>query len=241
METPTGEIVDIGIEYERIRKRCYQCQRLTHDKENCPFNPSNRQAIATRGIKALNIPSHLIPKISKDDPMFGELTDDDVGIDIVSGKPKIAKAVLDEMRQYLSVVDLQEKKVRIERVRRSVWDLDGDSHGQKTMLRLEAPVKVTIDVNKGKGLVFNFEGSTNFPTTSAHKNIYVVSSRKSVAKHSQPGHSSSDSFATASQNENGSTGMLIGFVAGSSGTKPNHAKKRRIVPGFLSSLECGMA
>lgn len=105
VQTPTGEIVDIGIEYERIRKRCYQCQRLTHDKENCPFNPVNRQSVATGGIKITNIPCRLVPKISKDGPLFGVLTDDDVGIDTVSGKPKIAKAVLDEMRQYLSVAD----------------------------------------------------------------------------------------------------------------------------------------
>ncbi|KAG7543484.1 Reverse transcriptase domain [Arabidopsis thaliana x Arabidopsis arenosa] len=85
VELPTGEVVAIGIEYERIRKRCYQCLRLTHDKEHCPLNPSNRQAIATGRIKLASIiPSRLIPKISKDDPLFGVLTDDDVGIDTIS-------------------------------------------------------------------------------------------------------------------------------------------------------------
>lgn len=126
LQTPTGEVVDIGIEYERIRKRCYQSQRLTHDKERCPFNPSNRQVIATGGINsAALIPRRLIPKISKDNPLFGVLTDDDVGIDTITGRPKIAKDVLDEMRQFLSVIDPQEKLIRVEKVRRSVWNLDG--------------------------------------------------------------------------------------------------------------------
>lgn len=105
LQLHTGEVVDIGIEYERIRKRCYQCLRLTHDKERCPFNPLNRQPVATGGGNiGPAVPSRLIPKISKDDPLFGVLTDDDVGLDD-TGRPKIAKPVLDEMRQYLSVID----------------------------------------------------------------------------------------------------------------------------------------
>lgn len=43
-----------------------------------------------------------------------------MGIDSIYGKPKIAKAVLDEMHQYLSMIDPQERKVRVERVRRSI-------------------------------------------------------------------------------------------------------------------------
>ncbi|XP_020881896.1 uncharacterized protein At4g02000-like [Arabidopsis lyrata subsp. lyrata] len=39
VQTPNGSIVKIGIDYERIRKRCFQCQRLTHDKSKCPFIP----------------------------------------------------------------------------------------------------------------------------------------------------------------------------------------------------------
>ncbi|XP_023638859.1 uncharacterized protein At4g02000-like [Capsella rubella] len=53
LQIPSGEQVTIGVEYERIRRRCYQCQRLTHDKERCPLNPSNRQCIATVGGKVL--------------------------------------------------------------------------------------------------------------------------------------------------------------------------------------------
>ncbi|CAE6075255.1 unnamed protein product [Arabidopsis arenosa] len=64
LQLPTGEVVDIGIEYERIRRRCYHCKRLTHDKERCPLNPSHRQGIATGGSQAVTIiPSRLIPKI----------------------------------------------------------------------------------------------------------------------------------------------------------------------------------
>lgn len=227
LQLPTGELVDIGIEYERIRKRCYQCKRLTHDRERCPFNPSNRQVIATGGIKSASIiPSRLIPKISKDDPLFGVLTDDDVGIDPVSGKPKIVKAVLDEMRQYLSVIDPQEKKVRIERVRRSVWDLEGDRQGQETLLRLAAPTIFTTDVDKGKGLVFDFEQSSS-ATGNGEQLAVAIHSGKAMTRLSQPLHSVSATYATASQNDFGSTVHKASFSAGSSGTKSKVVKKRR--------------
>ncbi|KAG7593406.1 Reverse transcriptase domain [Arabidopsis thaliana x Arabidopsis arenosa] len=217
---PTGEVVSIGIEYERIRKRCYQCQRLTHDKESCPFNPSNRQKIATGGIKvAGTVPNRLIPKISKDDPLFGVLTNDDVGIDPISGRPKIAKEVLDEMRQYLSVVDPQEKKIRIARVRKSVWDLEKDPQGQKTLLRLEPPVQFTTDENKGKGLVMNFDHSVSSSKTGENRLALVPSTgqRQQV---------SSADYGTASEHTASSTASQAGFVTGPSGTSSKVTKKR---------------
>lgn len=220
VELPTGEVVSIGIEYERIRRRCYQCQRLTHDKDRCPFNPSNRHTGATGGIKVAGIiPSRLIPKISKDDPLFGVLTNDDVGIDPVSGRPKIAKAVLDEMRQYLSVVDPQEKKVRIERVRKSVWDLELDPQGQQTLLRLEAPTQFTTDENKGKGLVFDFNVAVSQQTSGKHKQLMVNGNGDSKL-------ASSVDYDTASENSVGSTALQASFKTGPSGTNPKVVKKR---------------
>lgn len=104
-ELQSGGFVIIGFEYERIRKRCFQCQMMTHDKKRCPSNPLNRKLIAMGGLK--DIPGICIPKISKDDPLFGNLTDDDVGIDDVTGCSKIVNDVLNEMRSYLSVQDRQ--------------------------------------------------------------------------------------------------------------------------------------
>lgn len=228
LQLPSGEIVDIGIEYERIRKRCYQCQRLTHDKERCPFNPSNRQVIATEGvISASHVPHRLIPRISKDDPLFGVLTDDDVGLDVNTGRPKIAKDVLDEMRQYLSVGDPADKKIHIERVRRSVWGLAGDPQGQKIFLRLEAPTKFTTNVDKDKGLVFDFEGATSTPVGENLMSTPLLSGKtKDRLTTAVP--SCSPTFTTASQNvQDSSTGFNGSFSATSSGTNPKLVKKRR--------------
>ncbi|KAG7572529.1 hypothetical protein ISN44_As09g008890 [Arabidopsis suecica] len=239
-----GQVTDVAFDplkprsrgYVRVRvlfdinrplKNCRDLQLPTGEIEHCPFNPVNRQAIATGGVKAANIiPSRLIPKISKDDPLFGVLTDDDVGIDLVSGKPKIAKEVLDEMRQYISVVDQQEKKVRIERVRKSVWGLENDIQGQKTLLRLEAPARITTDINKGKGLVFDFEHANN-TSTALPSSPRLASSPEKQDNMPITRQSSSTLFATASEDSCGSTVFRAGSQASPSGIKGKISKQRR--------------
>jgi len=32
-----GEMISVSFDFERIRKRCFLCQRLTHEKSVCPF------------------------------------------------------------------------------------------------------------------------------------------------------------------------------------------------------------
>ena len=85
------------------------------------------------------------------------IPEDQLRLDPLSGKPKIAKEVLEGMIMYLMVADAPEKIARIERIRKSLRDLENDPIGQKTMLRLEPLPTVTNDLDKGKGIVFNFE------------------------------------------------------------------------------------
>jgi len=35
VQLPTREMVTIPFDYERTRKHCFHCQRLTHDKNRC--------------------------------------------------------------------------------------------------------------------------------------------------------------------------------------------------------------
>jgi len=46
VQLPTGEIVIISFDYERIRKWCFQCQRLTHVKSRCSFKVSGSVTLA---------------------------------------------------------------------------------------------------------------------------------------------------------------------------------------------------
>ncbi|KAG7569427.1 Reverse transcriptase domain [Arabidopsis thaliana x Arabidopsis arenosa] len=79
LQLPDGEIVLISFDYERIRKRCFQCQRLTHEKNMCPFhkieekNHSSSLPTITEKNKGLLLPaseqpqpSHALPKLLAD-------------------------------------------------------------------------------------------------------------------------------------------------------------------------------
>ncbi|KAL0648163.1 hypothetical protein Bca4012_046454 [Brassica carinata] len=80
-----------------------------------------------------------------------------VGTSAVTGKPKIVKEVLDEMRQYLMLATDEDRIVREERVRSSVTAVEQDPMLQRTVLRLEAPPVISQDFNKGKGVVYSYE------------------------------------------------------------------------------------
>ncbi|KAJ4902361.1 hypothetical protein Rs2_16312 [Raphanus sativus] len=94
--------------------------------------------------------------ISRDDPLYGVLSEEQVGIDTMTGRRIINPEVLQNMREYLLAAEGGEKRVRIERVRNSVMELQNDPVGQRDFLRLEAPPKVTSNVDFEKGRVFGY-------------------------------------------------------------------------------------
>ncbi|CAA7040223.1 unnamed protein product [Microthlaspi erraticum] len=78
VELPEGDVVTVTFEYERIRKRCFQCLRLTHDKSRCPENPARRSNLVAKPAPAKAIvPAAIVvqtPRLLPDDPLFGVLT-----------------------------------------------------------------------------------------------------------------------------------------------------------------------
>lgn len=94
--------------------------------------------------------------IQSNDPLFGILSEAQVGVDSATGRRKINPEVLQNMREYILAAEGGEKRVREERVRNSVLDLEKDLSGQKTFLRLEPPPVITNEVDKDRGLVFDY-------------------------------------------------------------------------------------
>lgn len=50
VQLPDGDLVSISFDYERVRKRCFLCQRLTHEKNMCPFNQVDFGNVSTEVI-----------------------------------------------------------------------------------------------------------------------------------------------------------------------------------------------
>lgn len=142
-------MVNILYDFERIQKRCYFCQRLTHEQEACPLKAKDvedkRLATKQKG-KRSTLPKERI--IKETDPLFGVIDESQVGIDPTTGR--------EGMRQYLLVASGEERLVRESRIKKSLSDLANDPIGQKTMLRLEPYPLVSTDIDKGKGIVFGY-------------------------------------------------------------------------------------
>lgn len=116
--------------------------------------------------------------LNEGDPLFGVLTEEQVGISVVTGRPKIVKEVLDEMRQYLNLANDEDRLVREERVRSSVAAVEKDPMLQRTVLRLEAPPIVSRDFNRGKRIVFSYQEMEKIKEDKAPRDKLMASAIK---------------------------------------------------------------
>lgn len=157
VELHGGKSHVIHFNYERLQKRCFTCHRLNHEQKVCPKKVKVRQdEAAARKARIIAEKTKVNQGLSCDDPLFGILEDSQVGLDPNSGRPKIAKEVLDEMRRYMMATSGPDKFIRAERVRETVKEAEKSLLTQKTVLRLEEPPIFTKDLNKGKGIVFDY-------------------------------------------------------------------------------------
>lgn len=77
--------------------------------------------------------------LTRDDPLFGVLDETQVGLDPLSGRPEIAKEVLEEMRRYMVANTGEDRAIKMDRLRSTVREAESDPRAQRTVLRLEAP------------------------------------------------------------------------------------------------------
>lgn len=69
---PKGGTQVVRFQYERIQKRCYECQRLTHEKEVCPVLIKARQDAALVRRQGGHVERPKKPSVLKDsDPLLG--------------------------------------------------------------------------------------------------------------------------------------------------------------------------
>ncbi|KAL1212322.1 hypothetical protein V5N11_006524 [Cardamine amara subsp. amara] len=102
--------VTILYDFERVQKRCFACQRLTHDNMSCLI--ALKRKLSKDHEEMMNQGEVEVPKkklISESDPLFGIVEDHQIDVNPISRKPKIAKSVVDGMRQYLMIAKGQRR------------------------------------------------------------------------------------------------------------------------------------
>ncbi|XP_018473650.1 uncharacterized protein LOC108844859 [Raphanus sativus] len=245
--TPGGEEVYIRYDYERLQKRCYTCQRLTHERDHCPFYLKNQKELVNLGASSAESKrTEATERLDEYDPLYGIIPEKLLGLDQASGKPKIAEEVMDGMRKYLMVADGPEKLARAERVKKSLLDLESDPIGRKTALMLEPVPSTTKDLDKGKGVVFDFSSQNKTPShpeklmaSAISAGMRVLQSGKVVSEMTLPDDLTSSIHPSFIQES--STGFNTGFCETSmSGTNLKKGRARRR-PGTFKRKNNGKA
>ena len=98
------------------------------------------------------------------------LEEEQVRTDPLTGRPKIAKEVFEEMRRFLTTETGEDLSIKIDKVKRTVKEAESSPISQKTILRLEAPPIITQELNKGKGPVFDY-GNVDLDRTQWDLNV----------------------------------------------------------------------
>lgn len=156
LNLPGGGQATILYDFEKFQKRCYCCQRLTHEQDICPLFLAKKEG---KGLRSLDAEQEKKPFLMSEDPLFGVLLEDQVGRDPHTGRMRIAQDVLAGMRVYLLSPSGPDRVVKEERVKSSVRTILDDPSGQNSSLTLEQTPVITSELEKGKGIVFGYAKS----------------------------------------------------------------------------------
>ncbi|XP_056843353.1 uncharacterized protein LOC130495835 [Raphanus sativus] len=179
---PGGRIEYVDVEYERVRKKCFHCFRLSLEKQKCPLFQGcrnrgkgivNRQ-IVTEGQSSSHRQHHndlaekLMPLLAPTIPPGFE-----------NPSTMVAPEVFEQMQIYMSVSDPEERRLREAKMRKTLNELSNDPVAQRSCLRLEMAPKVTAAVSKDRGKVFDYSRVqethlTDISVVSAKKNDNVL-------------------------------------------------------------------
>lgn len=89
---PTREVTTVLYDYEKFQKRCYTCQRLTHEQDICPIFLRKKQGLSEDEMKKLKL--KLMKKeafVKETGPLFGVLEENQVGVNDLLGQKTILR------------------------------------------------------------------------------------------------------------------------------------------------------
>ena len=135
---------------------------MTHARDQCPLKTRFQANVDVDANPSSSSSGQQPPgSLSEKDPLFGILSDDQVRIHPISVRPRIAPEVLQEMRIYLLAANGEDRSVKEQRIISSIKEVEKDPISQKSILQLIPPPIVTDDLNRGKGLVFEYDSDSS--------------------------------------------------------------------------------
>ncbi|XP_018454030.1 uncharacterized protein LOC108825202 [Raphanus sativus] len=228
---PEGGTATVRFNYERIQKRCYECQRLNHAKDVCPLLVRQRRESALdRRQRILMEKAEAEAILKPHDPLFGVLSEEQVGVDPQTGRRKISDEVLEEMHRYLLMATEEDRPIRIAMIKSSIAEAEKDPILQKTVLRLEAPPVVTLEVDKGKGRLFDFDlneaAASSLPMQGGQREGKLLASAfNAFRREVQPGVGKDDRLVFPSEQLSHHQPQLAKTWAGPSSARPEQATR----------------
>ncbi|XP_048621269.1 uncharacterized protein LOC125591279 [Brassica napus] len=139
LNLPSGDVVVIEYEYEKIHKRCYGCRRLTHEKSACPYSKQRLQRHVQKPLeKNIQEQTDIVPTTNRLEgppgfpPLFPELPPEDRAMAM----------------QYISHSNETERRARILRVQQSI---ELEKSNPPAVL-----TKISHNLEKEKGHVFGY-------------------------------------------------------------------------------------
>ncbi|XP_013594457.1 PREDICTED: uncharacterized protein LOC106302505 [Brassica oleracea var. oleracea] len=214
-----GKSVAISYEYEKIRKKCFHCFRLTHEKVQCPWlkNKHHNHRTPVKGSSSQTPPMDLTKGKSKEGETFiPRLLEGPPGFPSLF--PELSKEDQQSAMLYISHADPTERLARIERVKQSIKDTKDQREHQRPI--------ITTDISQGKGMVFRYteDGETLKSISSSGGEQASKLGAPLItqeAERVESGASSSQSLYTES-----STGFSMGASSKPSSNSGTHGEKK---------------
>lgn len=149
----------VDVEYERIRKKCFHCLRLSHEKQKYPLLQGSRNRgkgvviqhnaaeFQTAGIQQHhdNLVDKLMPLLAPTIPPGFE-----------PSASVVVPEVFEQMRIYMNCSDPDERKIREAKMRKTLQELSSYPISQRSCLRLEDAPVLSKEMNMERGRVFDF-------------------------------------------------------------------------------------
>lgn len=161
---PGGRVEYVDVEYERVRKKCFHCFRLSHEKPRCPLwqgarskgkGVVNRQSLAE--IQPVTVRQHHTDLVDKLMPLLAQ----PIPPGFEPSSSVVVPEVFQHMKLYMECADSEERKIREAKMKKTLQELSNDPIAQRSCLRLESAPVLSPETNRDRGRVFDFSRMEN--------------------------------------------------------------------------------